>query len=92
MHQHIQAAGICKIIEVCFVLHDEPSGEPVDERPDEEQERLALGHGPGETWWRVRAFQYMCVAAYGCIDVAPDVLSQDPVAAHGVGCEYNRAC
>lgn len=44
----LMTAAVCRIIEVCFVLQDQPSGhgEP----------------SPGQ-WFHIRAFQYLCVVA-----------------------------
>lgn len=42
----LMAAGICRIIEICFVLHDRPTGE--EPRGSEDT-----------TWFKIHAFQYM---------------------------------
>lgn len=43
------AAGVCRVIEICFVLHDQPTGEGELSADD-------------DGWFRIRVFQYLYVA------------------------------
>ncbi|PWN90231.1 hypothetical protein FA10DRAFT_266720 [Acaromyces ingoldii] len=54
----LMAAGAARIIEVCFVLGDGPTGEqPDSERPSEEDERQRMD--TEKQWFPIRAFQYL---------------------------------
>ncbi|PWN42333.1 hypothetical protein IE81DRAFT_280799, partial [Ceraceosorus guamensis] len=51
----LMAAGLARIIEVCFVLRDLPSG-----GEQEQQQLIALGHPPGQSgWFEIKAWQYL---------------------------------
>lgn len=45
----LMAAGVCRVIEICFVLHDQPTGEGELSADD-------------DGWFRIRVFQYLYVA------------------------------
>ena len=54
----LMAAGACRIVEVCFVLRDKPSGS--DDTPPEEG-----------AWYGIHVFQYLCVHRRGIANARP---------------------
>ncbi|PWN53118.1 hypothetical protein IE53DRAFT_339417 [Violaceomyces palustris] len=54
----LMAAGLARVIEVCFVLKDQPTGTTSDGRPSRESPTEAP-ESRGEAWYPIKAFQYL---------------------------------
>lgn len=54
----LMAAGIARIVEVCFLLEDRPTGH-VEEGQDTRATRADPAHSTEGPWFPIRAFQYL---------------------------------